>query len=104
MFSLSKCKNVLICLMKDLDLEVFVLPSNRFKEEITKFKKEHELEFIVMGSRRTDYSYLANIPALSPSDNNYPHFIRVNPVLDWSYEQIWQFLKDFSIPYCKLYD
>ena len=28
----------------------------------------------------------------------------MNPVVDWSYEQIWTFIKDFDIPYCKLYN
>ncbi len=30
--------------------------------------------------------------------------MRINPVTDWSYEQIWAFLKDFEIEYCGLYD
>ena len=37
-------------------------------------------------------------------EKGFPDFIRVNPVIDWTYEQIWMFLKDFNIPYCKLYD
>jgi len=58
-----------------------------------------------MGSRRND-PYCEHLQQLSFSDmhKGFPDFIRVNPVIDWSYEQIWAFLKDFSIPYCKLYD
>lgn len=28
----------------------------------------------------------------------------INPIIYWSDEQLWQFIKDYDIPYCKLYD
>jgi FAD synthetase len=58
-----------------------------------------------MGSRRNDphCGHLERL-AMSDMDKGFPDFIRVNPVIHWTYEQIWMFLKDFSIPYCKLYD
>ncbi|CAN0538644.1 unnamed protein product [Ectocarpus sp. 12 AP-2014] len=33
-----------------------------------------------------------------------PPFMRVNPVIDWNYAQVWAFLRDFELPYCSLYD
>lgn len=28
----------------------------------------------------------------------------VNPIIDWSNEDVWEFIKEYNIPYCKLYD
>ncbi|GAM24733.1 hypothetical protein SAMD00019534_079080, partial [Acytostelium subglobosum LB1] len=35
---------------------------------------------------------------------SWPQFIRVSPILDWDYCNVWKFLKTFNVPYCTLYD
>lgn len=37
------------------------------------------------------------------SDNGWPKFIRINPILNWDYSDIWKYLDDYNIPYCILY-
>lgn len=37
------------------------------------------------------------------TDNGWPKFIRVCPVLNWSYSLIWEYIDKNCINYCKLY-
>jgi phosphoadenosine phosphosulfate reductase len=28
----------------------------------------------------------------------------VNPIIDWTFQEVWQFIREENIPYCSLYD
>ena len=49
---------------------------------------------------------LYDLGMVAPSDvhKGYPEFFRLNPIIGWSYDQVWTFIKDFQVPYCPLYD
>jgi FAD synthetase len=58
----------------------------------------------VLGTRAGD-SNAAGQDVFCPSSLWMPvPFMRVNPILKWSYGQVWKFLRDFELPYCSLYD
>lgn len=61
---------------------------------------------IFMGCRRTDFplSIRSKFLIVQKTDNDWPEFIRVSPLLDWSYNDIWSFLLKLNVPYCPLYD
>lgn len=84
----------------NLDLKSVNGPN--FKEALKNFKNETTVSHIFMGTRSTDL--VKPISFFEPTDPGWPEFIRVNPLLNWSYHQIWSFLRDLEVPYCSLYD
>ena len=61
-----------------------------------------ELRMIFMGTRRSDPHGNA-LSLFDPTDSGWPAFVRVNPLLNWSYHDVWKFLRVLKIPFCSLY-
>ena len=57
----------------------------------------------VLGTRSSDPNAKGQ-DRFAPSSHYMPPFMRVNPVLDWTYGHVWHFLRLFQLPYCSLYD
>ena len=32
------------------------------------------------------------------------HTTMINPIIDWTTDEVWEFIKEYNIPYCCLYD
>eukprot|EP00461_Guttulinopsis_vulgaris_P001792 UN01792 len=64
-----------------------------------------QIKVIFMGQRLTDPHgpYLTPVQR-SDIDKGWPAVDRANSILSWSYTQVWNFLLDFQLPYCKLYE
>jgi len=58
---------------------------------------------ILIGTRRTD-PYCGNLGFRNPTDEGWPEFMRINPIIEWSFSDVWAFLKGLDVPYCSLYD
>jgi len=84
-----------------LDLARYAMP---MKEAFTLYLKEHEsVKAILVGTRRTD-PHGQSLTHFDETDSGWPSFMRVHPVIDWHYAEIWAFIRHFEIPYCPLYD
>lgn len=60
----------------------------------------------VLGTRRGDPNG-GEQQAFAPSSLDIAHlarFMRVNPIVRWSYADVWRFLRRYELPYCSLYD
>ncbi|KAJ7594385.1 adenine nucleotide alpha hydrolases-like protein [Mycena floridula] len=58
---------------------------------------------ILIGTRRTD-PHGSNLSYRNMTDPGWPQFERVNPIINWSYADVWTFLRHLRVPYCHLYD
>lgn len=61
-----------------------------------------QLKACVMGSRRTD-PFCDGLTAFQKTDPGWPTLMRVNPLLEWTCQDIWKYLEDNRVPYCELY-
>lgn len=58
---------------------------------------------IFVGTRRTD-PHGAKLTHFDRTDHGWPDFMRIHPVIDWHYAEIWAFIRRLGIDYCSLYD
>ncbi|OCH88710.1 adenine nucleotide alpha hydrolases-like protein [Obba rivulosa] len=61
------------------------------------------IEAILIGTRRSD-PHGATLSHSTPTDPGWPRFERINPIINWSYADVWAYLRQFKVPYCSLYD
>ncbi|XP_039285669.1 FAD synthase isoform X2 [Nilaparvata lugens] len=56
-----------------------------------------------LGTRRSD-PHGGSMQYNMMTDAGWPKLLRINPLLEWTYKNVWTFLKDLKVPYCILYD
>lgn len=48
--------------------------------------------------------FVARLTTFDPTDSDWPSVLRVHPILDWSYNDIWDFLRILRVGWCELYN
>ncbi|KAH6998995.1 hypothetical protein AUP68_13604 [Ilyonectria robusta] len=84
-----------------LDLDRYTTKMRPALEEY--LAKRPELKAIFMGTRRTD-PHAEQLTHFDVTDKDWPQFMRVHPVIDWHYVEIWAFIRHLEIPFCELYN
>ncbi|PGH18412.1 hypothetical protein AJ79_00481 [Helicocarpus griseus UAMH5409] len=62
-----------------------------------------QIRAIFVGTRRTD-PHGEKLTHFDRTDHGWPDFVRIHPVIDWHYAEIWAFIRHLGIEYCPLYD
>ncbi|PWW80860.1 adenine nucleotide alpha hydrolases-like protein [Tuber magnatum] len=78
--------------------------SQPMKSSFARYLQENpNVQAIFVGTRRTDPhgEFLSHFDV---TDHGWPTFMRVHPVVDWGYKEVWGFLRELQVPYCALYD
>ncbi|KAK7062905.1 3'-phosphoadenosine 5'-phosphosulfate sulfotransferase [Paramarasmius palmivorus] len=70
--------------------------------EIYKNRFPH-IQGILIGTRKTD-PHGSRVSHRCMTDPDWPQFERINPIINWSYCDVWTFLRQLNVPYCSLYD
>ncbi|XP_030381574.1 FAD synthase isoform X2 [Scaptodrosophila lebanonensis] len=74
------------------------------KEALTHMSADMpRIKAVFVGSRNTD-PYCEHLEPMSPTDNGWPAMMRLNPLLQWSYHDVWHYIHMYNVPYCRLYD
>ena len=91
---------------REHDLRLHSFPSDGtvgFKEGLDHLVREKGVRAIVIGTRQGDPNAKGQ-EYFCPSSEGWPAFMRVNPILDWTYSEVWSFLLLVKAKYCVLYD
>lgn len=77
-----------------LDLKRYALPMRPALEAY--LKDTPAIQAIFLGTRRTD-PHGEFLTHFDPTDEGWPQFMRVHPVIDWHYVEIWAVSRPFLL-------
>lgn len=86
-----------------LDLIRYGGGMKRALAEFQACERGRDVRAFFVGTRRGD-PHGASLGVRTPTDEGWPPFMRVHPILDWRYADVWAFLRECDVPYCELYD
>lgn len=61
------------------------------------------LDAWVTGLRREQWATRANIRKLEV-DHDHGGILKINPLADWSHDEVWEYIREHDVPYHPLYD
>lgn len=95
-------KHIFLFILGSYDLQLEVIRLD-FKSGLEALLGQKPTKAIFLGTRIGDPNAVGQ-EQFSPSSIGWPPFMRVNPILDWSYRDVWAFISTCKVQYCSLYD
>ncbi|KAJ5148219.1 hypothetical protein N7526_001571 [Penicillium atrosanguineum] len=65
-------------------------------------QRHPDIKAIFVGIRRTD-PHGAKLTHFDRTDHGWPDFMRIHPMIDWHYAEIWAFIRHLDLEFCDLY-
>lgn len=78
-------------------------PKGSFKDGLQNMIDESGIKHIFIGTRRTDPNG-TTLERLHITDGSWPNCVRIHPIIDWDYTEVWEYLQGPTRTYCQLYD
>ncbi|KAG5668609.1 hypothetical protein PVAND_016545 [Polypedilum vanderplanki] len=89
-------------------VKIITLEANCSMKQILEaiVENDDDLAACFMGCRKNDPTYKKRekVDPFEPTDKGWPQLMRINPLLDWTCKDIWQYLLQNKVPYCSLYN
>lgn len=85
------------------NIKLIKLPTSSLKDGLSDMIENYDTKAIFLGVRNSDLKApLTN--EFQPTTSGWPDAMRVMPILNWTYNEIWEYIEKTNIPYCSLYD
>lgn len=99
----AEIKTFLKNVEKYYGINIIHQPCKNIKDGLVWLKQTYPLiKAIITGVRSTD-PWSSLLKPFTSTDPDWPSFIRVSPILYWSYKQVWEYIFQHHVPFCDLY-
>ena len=97
----DEIKDFVNTISKTLGITVnyYSIENSSMDKELTKVVAESNLKCVFMGETSNKETKV-----YSMTTGKYPTMLRVRPILNWKYKEIWEFFKKYKCQYCSLYE
>ena len=83
-------------------IEVEKLNGKDLKTGFERLIEDFKMNSFFLGQRESDPNS-KNLSVFSPTTHPWPEAMRILPIFNWSYEDVWNYIDILKIPTCKLY-
>lgn len=92
-------------IVKKYNLQLKQYSTKSLRDSLYQLKNDTpNINAIFIGTRNDDLKPNVRMGTFERTDKDWPEYMRINPILNWSYNQVWDFIRELHIPYCDLYN
>lgn len=85
------------------DTKILRLDTPSLKDGLQLLKDKYNTEAVFLGVRTSDLSKKVQMHFFEETTAGWPKAMRVAPILNWDYHDVWNYIEALNIPVCDLY-